>query len=163
MSLYDDIRLSSSSAGLRSDLFPDIIQARAPSVSVDTNVVSTIPAKQPIWGALGSLVNTGLSIWKNVETIKTAKVNTPYQIVQQPAVVSIPDRSVITYQPQSQLSSIDPISGLKNIFGALEAVSQAPRMVQQAEQITTRAQYTGWIIAGALVFLGVMLIASARR
>ncbi len=171
-SAYSDIRLSSDVAGASGDLFsggdfvsgfpgsnglsfdPSIANSIfSPGVTTgaSNNTIQAVPYKSVI-DTLGSIINTGLAVYKDVTTIQNAKNN-----ITTASAPTVPSRVIVQAQPQGQGQNL-----LDSLLSSLNTLGQAPQLINQAQGITKTAQYTGWIIAGALVILAVAIFARSK-
>lgn len=114
-----------------------------------------VPYKAPtVWETISDIAKAGADVYKTIATVKYSNVSTPYQVVKEPYVLTIPDKEIVAYQPQSQLPNLN----LSDITGAIRNMASAPQLVQRGEQMTAKVQYTGWIIAGVIVLLIFVLL-----
>lgn len=114
---------------------------------------SGVPHKSPVWWeTTKDIIKTGLDVWKGIETTKqTKKIEIPRQDILSPYIIKVPDRPVSQYQPQGNIDFSD-------IVGVIKTTAQAPLLVERAERVGQKAQYTGWIIGGAIVLLAIVLL-----
>jgi len=132
------------------------ITSEAIPIGLKQPQTNPVPYKKPtIWETISDIAKTGADIYKTYATIKYSKpVRTSPQVVKEPYIVPIPHKEIVAYQPQSQLPTLD----LSDITGAIKTMASAPRLTQRAEQMTAKVQYTGWIIAGVIILLIVVLL-----